>query len=519
VISVAASGQVRLCVLYGDSPAARSARAARRLPPRYQDAFRVAPRSFGELRRSCKQAKIPRDRRLRRFLRTVRAILRRWEGVPRHEYGKTAVPPLCDAASRACGQTPLKPGDSHLREQAGAEGTIPQPVQITPMLPQPKPAARPETYSVVVSNVRVQELLFALARDASLQRRHRSDITGTVTLNAIDQTLPQLLTRIARQVDMRYEIDGQNLVVMRDTPFLRVVPHRLRQWRAIAQHRHVSTQVTARLAASRRAARTTPPRPSTSARRTSSGNRSCEHQGDPARDRQGAAGRGARRAARPPRRRRPATHSGAPATPAAPQRRGRRHLPRGRVGDRQPRDRHPLHARHLAQHEKVQEFLDSVMAEREAPGADRGHGRRGAARTTVPARHRLAAPALGPRRGCPRSARRSGDRARPRPTPRHQRERRSCSAASRSLNFTSRSSSSSPSATCACSPARSSRAEQPDRGPAGHARQSSTSPSRRDSVTGSGGSTLTDLHHHAELGAGRLHDERVPQISEPTRWC
>jgi len=43
-----------------------------------------------------------------------------------------------------------------------------------------------------------------------------------VTLNAIDQTLPQLLTRIARQVDMRYEIDGQNLMVMRDTPFLRV---------------------------------------------------------------------------------------------------------------------------------------------------------------------------------------------------------------------------------------------------------------------------------------------------------
>ena len=42
-----------------------------------------------------------------------------------------------------------------------------------------------------------------------------------MTLNAIDQTLPQLLTRIARQVDMRYEIDGANLIVMRDTPFLR----------------------------------------------------------------------------------------------------------------------------------------------------------------------------------------------------------------------------------------------------------------------------------------------------------
>jgi len=46
-------------------------------------------------------------------------------------------------------------------------------------------------------------------------------INGTVTLNAIDQTLPQLLTRIARQVDMRFEIDGPNLVVMPDSPYLK----------------------------------------------------------------------------------------------------------------------------------------------------------------------------------------------------------------------------------------------------------------------------------------------------------
>src|SRR5574341_106686 len=123
----------------------------------------------------------------------------------------------------ASGQHPIKPAATHIRaDEAGVEGAIPPPVQITPVLPQPKPAARPETYSVVVSNVRVQELLFALARDARLNVDIHSDITGTVTLNAIDQTLPQLLTRITRQVDMRYEIDGQNLVVMRDTPFLRV---------------------------------------------------------------------------------------------------------------------------------------------------------------------------------------------------------------------------------------------------------------------------------------------------------
>jgi MSHA biogenesis protein MshL len=122
----------------------------------------------------------------------------------------------------ACGQVPVKPSDTHLRAEERPEGAIPPPVQITPVLPKPKPSARPETYSVVVNNVRVQELLFALARDARLNVDIHPDVTGTVTLNAIDQTLPQLLTRIARQVDMRYEIDGQNLIVMRDTPFLRI---------------------------------------------------------------------------------------------------------------------------------------------------------------------------------------------------------------------------------------------------------------------------------------------------------
>ncbi len=159
--------------------------------------------------------------------------------------GKTALAALAAAVLAGCGQQPLKPGDSHLREQPSATGTIPQPVQITPMLPQPKPAARPETYSVVVSNVRVQELLFALARDARLNVDIHPDIVGTVTLNAIDQTLPQLLTRISRQVDLRYEIDGQNLVVMRDTPFLRVYRidyvNMARDSRSIAT---VSTQVT-----------------------------------------------------------------------------------------------------------------------------------------------------------------------------------------------------------------------------------------------------------------------------------
>jgi type II secretory pathway component GspD/PulD (secretin) len=123
----------------------------------------------------------------------------------------------------ACGQQPIKPAETHISaEDARPDGgAIPPPVQISPVLPTPKPTARPETYSVVVNNVRLSELLFALARDAKLNIDIHPDVTGTVTLNAIDQTLPQLLARITRQADIRYEIHGENLFVMRDSPFLR----------------------------------------------------------------------------------------------------------------------------------------------------------------------------------------------------------------------------------------------------------------------------------------------------------
>jgi len=122
----------------------------------------------------------------------------------------------------ACAHVPMQVSDTHLRvEDAEASGTVPPPVQISTVLPKPKPTPRPETYSVVVNGVKVQELLFALARDAKLNIDVHAGISGTVTLNAIEQTLPQLLSRISRQVDMRWELDGPNLVVMPDLPYLR----------------------------------------------------------------------------------------------------------------------------------------------------------------------------------------------------------------------------------------------------------------------------------------------------------
>lgn len=122
----------------------------------------------------------------------------------------------------ACASPPIQPPSiGHLRASPSVEtDTIPQPVQQTITLPKPKAASKAETYSVVVNNVKVSDLLFALARDAKLNVDIHPGISGSVTLNAIDQTLPQLLNRIAKQVDMRFELDGPNLAVMPDTPYL-----------------------------------------------------------------------------------------------------------------------------------------------------------------------------------------------------------------------------------------------------------------------------------------------------------
>lgn len=101
------------------------------------------------------------------------------------------------------------------------KGKIPAIIENSLTLPKPRTATKAETYSVVVNNVPIHDLLFALARDAQLNIDIHPGISGQVTMNAIDQTLPQLLNRLARQVDMRFELDNGNLSILPDTPFLR----------------------------------------------------------------------------------------------------------------------------------------------------------------------------------------------------------------------------------------------------------------------------------------------------------
>ncbi|MFZ6758769.1 pilus (MSHA type) biogenesis protein MshL [Undibacterium sp. Ji50W] len=134
---------------------------------------------------------------------------------------KIAISFFCLTILSACGTQPVAPSTSHIKESERPYGKIPEPVRQSAVLAKPKATPKVETYSVSVYKVAIQPLLFALARDAKLNVDIHPGIEGEVTLNALDQSLPQLLTRISKQVDMRFELDGPNLIVLPDAPFLR----------------------------------------------------------------------------------------------------------------------------------------------------------------------------------------------------------------------------------------------------------------------------------------------------------
>lgn len=125
----------------------------------------------------------------------------------------------------ACGATnPPKLSLGHITStniEQESKGIPPVLAQV-PKLPAPKLTPKLETYTVVVADTPVKDLLFSLSRDANLNVDISTDVTGNVTLNAVDQTLPQLLERITKQVSLRYVIDGPNLVISSDTPFWRI---------------------------------------------------------------------------------------------------------------------------------------------------------------------------------------------------------------------------------------------------------------------------------------------------------
>lgn len=129
---------------------------------------------------------------------------------------------LLTALLGGCADEPRIPLSSgHLPPAPQSKADIPPPVTAPPRLPPPRPTAKAPTYSVVVTEVPVKDLLFALARDTQLNIDVHPNIQGVVTLNAINETLPAILDRIAQQVNIRYRLEGRTLIVTPDTPYLK----------------------------------------------------------------------------------------------------------------------------------------------------------------------------------------------------------------------------------------------------------------------------------------------------------
>jgi len=128
----------------------------------------------------------------------------------------------------ACAPTPLKMSEHHINPELDVvAGDVPKPVLHHPQVAQASefnPASTEaelldEVYSVVVNNVNLRELLFALSRDAEIDVDIASGIEGSITLNAVDQSLFQILDRIVDMSDIRYQMKNGVLVIERDSPY------------------------------------------------------------------------------------------------------------------------------------------------------------------------------------------------------------------------------------------------------------------------------------------------------------
>ena len=133
---------------------------------------------------------------------------------------------LVAIATAGCSYKPtVRPSQGHINAEQfppkAANEKILTPVTVSEFVPLPKPQVKVPTYSVVVQEVPVKELLFALSRDTRQNIDVHPGIQGLVTLNAIDETLPAILERIAQQTNLRYRTDGRTIVVVPDTPYFK----------------------------------------------------------------------------------------------------------------------------------------------------------------------------------------------------------------------------------------------------------------------------------------------------------
>ncbi len=166
-------------------------------------------RTVSRFQSKCRTARLARDCQVPRPLRTYRHQLRR--GVTGQRLRRQFRPDI-------------PPSEGHIgteRAKPRTAADIPPPARIATSCRRRNPRSSRQTYSVVVNEVPVKELLLALARDTKQNIDIHAGLTGLVSLNAINETLPAILERISKQVNMRYRTEGNTILVSADIPFLK----------------------------------------------------------------------------------------------------------------------------------------------------------------------------------------------------------------------------------------------------------------------------------------------------------
>lgn len=118
----------------------------------------------------------------------------------------------------------IQPSPGHIHQEAmpsKAEAPPPEPVRAAPYVPVPRSSPATPTYTIVVNDVPVKELLFSIARDTKHNIDIHPGITGQISLNAVNEPFTAILDRIARQADLRYVVEGHTISIMPDTPYLK----------------------------------------------------------------------------------------------------------------------------------------------------------------------------------------------------------------------------------------------------------------------------------------------------------
>lgn len=115
------------------------------------------------------------------------------------------------------------PSPEHLQRKpvSSTDQQVPIPTVSSrvPYLPKPRAKKYNDLYSVSVVQVPVKDVLFKLARDASLDVDIMDSADVLVTLNALDQTLPAIIERLNEQTGLKILLEEQRLIVQADKAY------------------------------------------------------------------------------------------------------------------------------------------------------------------------------------------------------------------------------------------------------------------------------------------------------------